>query len=86
MKKTFVIGFTGRYPERKGLPIIAEAIRLMRRSGYNIRLNVIGKCHPEIAQQDGITHFGVIDKGVGIARFIDIIGISISGACFLAPN
>lgn len=36
-KNTFVVGFTGLFPERKGLPTIAEAIRLLRRSGYNVR-------------------------------------------------
>jgi glycosyltransferase involved in cell wall biosynthesis len=72
--KTFVIGFIGLYPERKGLPAIAEAVRLLRGAGYDIRLHVIGKCPPEITQQDGVTHFGLINKSVDIDRFIEIVG------------
>lgn len=72
-KKTLVVGFIGLYPERKGLPTIAEAVRLSRRSGYDVRLHVIGKSPPEIAQQEGIAHFGSIDKRIDIDRFIEII-------------
>ena len=68
-----VVGFIGLYPERKGLPTIAEAVRLMRRAGYDIRLHVIGKCPVEIAHQDGVTYFGLIDKRVNIERFIEIV-------------
>jgi glycosyltransferase involved in cell wall biosynthesis len=82
-EKSLVVGFTGLYPERKGLPTIAEAVRLLRRSGYNIRLHVIGKCPPEIAQQDGITHFGLIDKTVDIDRFIEIVG-NVDVGCMLS--
>jgi glycosyltransferase involved in cell wall biosynthesis len=71
--KTFVIGFIGLYPERKGLPTIAEAVRLLRHAGYDVRLHVIGKCPPEIAQRDGVIHFGLIDKSVDMDRFIDIV-------------
>jgi glycosyltransferase involved in cell wall biosynthesis len=72
-KETFIVGFIGLYPERKGLPTIAEAVRLLRRSGYNIHLHVIGKCPPEIAQRDGIVNFGLIDKSVDMDRFIEIV-------------
>ena len=64
-RKSLVVGFIGLYPERKGLPTIAEAVQLLRRVGYDIRLHVIGKCPLQIAQQDGVSHFGLIDKGVG---------------------
>jgi glycosyltransferase involved in cell wall biosynthesis len=69
----FVVGFIGLYPERKGLPTIAKAVQLLRGSGYDIRLHIIGKCPPSIAQQDGVTPFGLIDKSVDMKRFIDII-------------
>jgi glycosyltransferase involved in cell wall biosynthesis len=82
-EKSLVVGFTGLYPERKGLPTIAEAVRLLRRSGYNIRLHVIGKCPPEITQHDGITHFGLIDKAVDIDRFIEIVG-NVDVGCMLS--
>ena len=82
-KKTFVIGFIGLYPERKGLPTIAEAVRLLRRSGYDVGLHAIGKCPPEIAQQDGVTHFGLIDKSVDTDRFIEIVR-SIDIGCMLS--
>jgi glycosyltransferase involved in cell wall biosynthesis len=71
--KSPVIGFIGLYPERKGLPTIAEAVQLLRRSGYNIRLHVIGRCPLEISRQDGVTHFGLIDKSVHMDRFIEIV-------------
>jgi glycosyltransferase involved in cell wall biosynthesis len=72
-RKSLVVGFIGLYPERKGLPTIAEAVQLLRRAGYDIRLHVIGKCPVQIAQQDGVSHFGLIDKGVDMDRFIEII-------------
>jgi len=79
----FVIGFIGLHPERKGLPTIAKAVWLLRQSGYDVRLHVIGKCPPEIAQQDGITHFGLIDKRVDMDRFIEIVG-SVNVGCMLS--
>ena len=71
--KTLIVGFIGLYPERKGLPIIADGVQLLRRAGYDIRLHIIGKCPPEISKRDGVTHFGLIDKRVDIDRFIEII-------------
>jgi glycosyltransferase involved in cell wall biosynthesis len=82
-KKSLVVGFTGLYPERKGLPTIAQAVRLLRRSGYEVRLHVIGRCPPEIAQQDGTTHFGLIDKKVDIDRFIEVVG-NVDIGCMLS--
>lgn len=70
---TLIIGFIGLFPERKGLPTIAEAVRLLRGAGYDTQLHVIGKCPPEIAERDGIIHFGLIDKRVEMDRFIEII-------------
>jgi glycosyltransferase involved in cell wall biosynthesis len=72
-KQGFVVGFIGLYPERKGLPTIADAVRLLRHSGYDVRLHVIGKCPIEIAQRDGVTHYGVIDKGTHMDRFLEIL-------------
>jgi glycosyltransferase involved in cell wall biosynthesis len=82
-KRTFVIGFIGVYPERKGLPTIAEAVRLLRQSGYDVGLHVIGKCPPEIAQQAGVTHFGLIDKRTDMVRFINIVR-NIDVGCMLS--
>ena len=45
----------------------------MRRGGYDVRLHVIGRCPPEISQQDGVTYFGLIDKGVDLHRFVEIV-------------
>lgn len=81
--KTFVIGFIGLYPERKGLPTIAEAVRLLRGAGYDIRLHVIGRCPPAIARQDSVTHFGLIDKSVDMDRFTEIIG-NVDVGCMLS--
>jgi glycosyltransferase involved in cell wall biosynthesis len=72
-KGTLSVGFIGLYPERKGLPTIAEAVQLLRRAGYDVRLHVIGKCPPEIAEQDGVIDFGLIDKSVDMDRFIKIV-------------
>jgi glycosyltransferase involved in cell wall biosynthesis len=71
--RTFVVGFIGLYPERKGLPTIAEAVCLLRDAGYDICLHIIGKCPPEISHRDGVTHFGLIDKSVDMDRFIEIV-------------
>jgi glycosyltransferase involved in cell wall biosynthesis len=72
-KGAFVVGFIGLYPERKGLPTIADAVQLLRRSGYDMRLHVIGKCPLEISEREGVTHFGLIDKSVNMDRFIEIV-------------
>jgi glycosyltransferase involved in cell wall biosynthesis len=71
--RKFVIGFSGLAYERKGLPTIASAIGLLRKAGYDAQLHIIGNCPPEIAQQDGVTYFGFIDKGTEIDRFIEIV-------------
>ena len=78
-----VIGFIGLYPERKGLPKIAKAVWLLRQSGYDVRLHVIGKCPPEIAQQKGVTHFGLIDKRLDMHQFIEIVS-SVDFGCMLS--
>jgi glycosyltransferase involved in cell wall biosynthesis len=78
-----VIGFIGLYPERKGLPGIAKAVWLLRQSGYDVRLHVIGKCPPEIAQQEGVTHFGLIDKRLSMEQFIEIVS-SVDFGCMLS--
>jgi glycosyltransferase involved in cell wall biosynthesis len=81
--RKMVIGFIGLYPERKGLPRIAKAVWLLRQSGYDVRLHVIGKCPPEIAHQDGVTHFGLIDKRRSMDRFIEIVS-SVDIGCMLS--
>lgn len=72
-RRRLVIGFIGLYPERKGLPTIADGVELVRRAGYDIRLHVIGKCPPEISRRDGVTHYGLIDKSVHMERFLEIV-------------
>jgi glycosyltransferase involved in cell wall biosynthesis len=81
--KSLVVGFVGLYPERKGLPTVAHAVRLLRQTGYDVRLHVVGKCPPEIARQDGVTNFGLIDKAVDIDRFVEILG-NIDIGCMLS--
>jgi glycosyltransferase involved in cell wall biosynthesis len=82
-KRTFIIGFVGLYPERKGLPKIAEAVHLLRSAGYDARLHIIGKCPPAISRQDGVTHFGLIDKSVDMDRFINIVA-NVDIGCMLS--
>jgi glycosyltransferase involved in cell wall biosynthesis len=78
-----IVGFIGLYPERKGLPTIADGVQLLRRAGYDIRLHIVGKCPLEISRRDGVTHFGVIDKTVDIDRFINIVS-NIDVGCMLS--
>ena len=52
---------------------IADAVQLLRRAGYDVHLHVIGKCPPEIAHQEGVTDFGLIDKRVDMDRFTEIV-------------
>jgi glycosyltransferase involved in cell wall biosynthesis len=72
-RRRLVVGFIGLYPERKGLPTIADAVQLMRHAGYDVRLHIIGECPIEISQRDGVTHYGVIDKSVHMDRFLEIV-------------
>jgi glycosyltransferase involved in cell wall biosynthesis len=72
-KRALTVGFIGLYPERKGLPTIADAVRLLRNAGYDARLHIIGKCPIEISQRDGVTHHGVIDKSIHMGRFLEVI-------------
>jgi glycosyltransferase involved in cell wall biosynthesis len=81
--KSLAIGFVGFNPQRKGLLTIADAVRLARHGGYDVRLHVIGNCPAEIAQQDGVTYFGRIDKGHDSRRFVEILG-NIDIGCLLS--
>jgi glycosyltransferase involved in cell wall biosynthesis len=56
---------------------------LLRQTGYDVRLHVIGKCPPEIAQQEGVTHFGLIDKRRGMDQFIEIVS-GVDFGCMLS--
>jgi glycosyltransferase involved in cell wall biosynthesis len=71
--RRLVVGFIGLFPERKGLPMIADGVELLRRAGYDIRLHVIGKCPPEISRRDGVTYHGLIDKNVHMKHFLEIV-------------
>jgi glycosyltransferase involved in cell wall biosynthesis len=81
--KSLTLGFIGLYPQRKGLPTIAGAVRLLRRTGYDIRLHLIGRCPAEIAQQDGVSYLGLIDKRIDIDRFIEVIS-NVDIGCMLS--
>jgi glycosyltransferase involved in cell wall biosynthesis len=70
---TLTVGFIGLSPARKGLPTIADAVTLLRRSGYDVRLHVVGKCPGAFAGRDGITDFGVVDKAVDTEKFVQIV-------------
>jgi glycosyltransferase involved in cell wall biosynthesis len=81
--RTLIVGFIGLVPERKGLPTIAAAIARLRRSGYDIQLQIIGNCPPEISERDGIVNFGLINKSVDIDRFIEVVS-NIDIGCMLS--
>jgi glycosyltransferase involved in cell wall biosynthesis len=82
-RRGLVVGFIGLYPERKGLPIIADGVQVLRRAGYDVRLHVIGKCPSEISRSEGVTHFGLINKTADIDRFIDVVR-NIDVGCMLS--
>jgi glycosyltransferase involved in cell wall biosynthesis len=82
-RRRLVVGFIGLYPERKGLPTIADGVQLLRRAGYDIRLHVIGKCPPEISRKDGVTYYGLIDKSVQMERFLEVVG-NVDVGCMLS--
>jgi glycosyltransferase involved in cell wall biosynthesis len=65
----FVVGFVGVYPERKGLPKLAAAVAALRAEGVPVRLQVVGRCPPEIAAADGVDAVGLIDKAAEPGRF-----------------
>jgi glycosyltransferase involved in cell wall biosynthesis len=66
----FTVGFIGVYPERKGLPKLADAIALLRREGVPVRLQVVGRCPDQIAAMDGVDALGHISKTAEPDRFI----------------
>jgi glycosyltransferase involved in cell wall biosynthesis len=81
--RSLVIGFVGFYPERKGLPILAETVSLLRRSGYDVRLHVVGNCPPNIAEREEVTYFGPIDKRTDLRRYMEIVG-NVDLGCLLS--
>lgn len=66
----FTLGFVGLFPKRKGLDVLAEAMRILRDRGLPVRLKVIGRCPDEIAAMDGVTFLGTIDKLMDAPRFL----------------
>ena len=80
---SLVVGFVGLYPLRKGLPVIADAIKLLRREGYDARLHIIGNCPEEIARQEGVAYFGRVDKRTDMDRFVQIVG-AVDIGCMLS--
>jgi len=69
----FTIGFVGFYPLRKGLPILAKAVRILRGRQLPVRLRVIGRCPSEIATMDGVDYLGEMDKAKDMCRFVNAI-------------
>lgn len=63
-KKTLKVLFVGRFIERKGIPYLIEAVRLLRRKNIPITLDIVGKgpLTKEIKKQ--IKHFNL----VGVVR------------------
>lgn len=68
-----VVGFLGVYPERKGLPKLAEAVGLLRAEGLPVRLLVVGRCPEQIARLDGVEALGFISKAEEPERFVDAL-------------
>lgn len=70
MTQEFTVGFIGIFPERKGLPKLADAIAQLRRSNVPVRLQVVGRCPDRIAAMDGVDALGPISKASEPDRFI----------------
>ncbi len=69
----FTVGFVGLFPLRKGLPLLAAAVRLLRERRLPVRLRVIGDCPPEISAMDGVEFLGRLNKAVDLPRFVDAL-------------
>lgn len=69
----FTVGFVGVYPERKGLPKLAEAVASLRREGLPVRLLVVGNCPPAIAAQEGVEALGVLSKTAQPEQFVQAL-------------
>lgn len=68
-----VVGFVGVYPERKGLPALAQAVSLLRREGLPVRLVVVGSCPDDIALLDGVEALGYVSKTREPDRFVEAL-------------
>lgn len=68
-----VVGFVGVYPERKGLPKLADAVQVLRAEGLQVRLRVVGRCPDDIAARDGVDALGYLSKTDEPGRFVDAL-------------
>ena len=68
-----VVGFVGVYPERKGLPKLAQAVSRLHSEGLPVRLLVVGRCPQEVEELPGVEALGFIDKHRESARFVQAL-------------
>ena len=79
----FVLGFIGIFPLRKGIDRAAEAVRILRAEGLDVRLQVVGTCPPEIAAMDGVDDLGFINKRADPQAFVAAMR-NVSLGCLLS--
>jgi glycosyltransferase involved in cell wall biosynthesis len=69
----FCLGYTGKHPDRKGLPRLVAAAEILRSRGYPVVVIVVGHLPAEYRKHPAIRALGYIDKTTQMASFIDSV-------------
>lgn len=81
--------FTGRYPDRKGLDRLLQAMRIAQERGALMHLTVIGCTREDIPEElrdtKGVDWLGTINKQVEADRFNDLVASAEVG-CLLSRH
>ena len=68
--RPFVIGFIGKDWRRKGLKIVVDVARILRRIGWKVRIQAIGFRPDECPFRDEVECLGFIDKRTQFGPFL----------------
>lgn len=80
--RPFTLGIVGMDWKRKGLPLLVEVARRLRKSGVNAEIMAIGGCPDEYARLEFVRYEGKIDKRTEAERFLKLIGACDLGCLF----
>jgi len=69
----FRLGFTGKHPERKGLPRLIEAAKLLRTRGVPVEVGVVGALPQQYRSEPVVRWYGYIDKRTEMRRFAETV-------------